>query len=95
MDIARQALAIAFVFALLGAALWVLRRKGTTGWLRSRPVLCSPLTPRGKLTLAPQHSVHLVRIGEHDLVLGVHPAGITLLCDLAGAPTPGAATERT
>ena len=94
MDIARQALAIAFVFALLGAALWLLRRKGTSRLLRSRPAAGSPLTACGRLTLGPQHSVHLVRVGDHNLVLGVHPAGITLLCDFAGAAASGPA-ERT
>ena len=37
---------------------------------------------RGKLTLSAQHVVHLVRIGDRDLVLAVHPSGITLLFDL-------------
>lgn len=80
MDIARQALAIAFVFALLGVALWLLRRKGLAGITRARPA--GPLTLSGRLTLGPQHAVHLVRIGDHNLVLGVCPNGITLLCDL-------------
>ncbi len=92
MDIARQALAIAFVFALLGAALWLLRRKGLAGIARPRPA--GLLTPCGRLTLGPQHSVHLVRIADRNLVLGVYPNGITLLCDLDG-PVTAASSSKT
>jgi flagellar biogenesis protein FliO len=88
MDIARQALAIAFVFALLGAALWFLRNKRMPGLGRSHTAGRSLLTPCGKLTLGPQHSLHWVRVGDRDLVLGVCPTGITLLCDFGGAAVP-------
>jgi flagellar biosynthetic protein FliO len=83
MDVIRQSLAITFVFLLLGAALWFLRKK--------RGILFTPgrankgfLETCGKLVLSAQHSVHVVRIGDRDLVLAVHPSGITLLCDLPG-----------
>jgi flagellar biogenesis protein FliO len=36
--------------------------------------------------LSAQHAVHLVRIPDHDLVLAVHPSGITLLYDLPRSP---------
>jgi len=81
MDVIRQSLAITFVFLLLWAALWFLRKK--------RGILFTPsrtnkgfLETRGKLALSAQHAVHVVRIGDRDLVLAVHPSGITLLCDL-------------
>jgi len=34
----------------------------------------------------------LVRIEDRDLVLAVHPSGITLLCDLPPAPATHIAT---
>ena len=87
MDIIRQSLALTFVFALLWAALWFLRRKNMIGIgfpkARAQRGL---LESRGRLALGAQHSVHLVRIGERSLVLGVHPSGITLLSELPRGP---------
>ena len=81
MDVIRQSLAITFVFLLLWAALWFLRKKRgisfSTG--RSNKGL---IESRGKLALSAQHAVHLVRIGDRELVLAVHPSGIAVLCDL-------------
>ena len=81
MDVIRQSLAITFVFLLLWAALWFLRKR--------RGILFSSgrankglMESRAKLALSAQHSVHLVRIGDRDLVLAVYPSGIRLLCDL-------------
>lgn len=91
MDIVRQSLAITFVFALLWLALWVLRKRGRIrtglGSSRSESRL---LESRGKLTLGPHHSLHLIRVREREVVLAIHPAGITLICDLgAPAEAPG------
>jgi flagellar biogenesis protein FliO len=93
MDILRQSLAIALVFALLWLALWLLRkRKGVrVGFLAGRAGR-GPLESLGKLALSPQHSVHVVRAGERELILAVHPRGISLLGDVAGTtirPSPG------
>jgi flagellar biogenesis protein FliO len=48
---------------------------------------------RAKLALSAQHAMHLVRVGDRDLVVAVHPSGVTLLCDLARSAashiTPG------
>ena len=91
MDIVRQSLAITFVFALLWAALWLLRKKGairfgSRKWSGERGVLES----RGKLALSQQHSIHLVRIGQRDMVLALHPSGVTLLAEFPA--TPGSET---
>jgi len=83
MDIVRQSLAITFVCALLWAAMWLLRKKGA---LRIGPRKIrgkrGMLESRGKLVLSQQHTIHLVRIGQQDLVLALHPAGVTLLAEL-------------
>jgi len=80
MDIVKQSLAITFVFTLLWAALWFLRQRGNVriGFPRARAAH-GLLESRGKLALGPQHSIHVVRIGGQDMVLAVHPAGVTLL----------------
>jgi len=82
MDIVQQALAIAIVFALLGTALWMLRRKGLARFRYSRTAEPSLIASCGRLSLGPQHSVHVVRVGDRRLLLGVHPTGITHLGDL-------------
>lgn len=87
MDIVRQSLAITFVFALLWTALWWLRKKGAVlGGPRKARGERGVLESRGKLALSQQHSIHLVRIGQRELVLGLHPAGVSLLAELAVAP---------
>jgi flagellar biogenesis protein FliO len=91
MDIVRQSLAITFVFALLWTALWLLRKKGSIriGSRKTR-VDCGMLESRGKLVLSQQHTIHLVRIGQRELVLAMHPSGVTLLAELpvvAGSET--------
>lgn len=78
MDIVRQSLAITFVFALLWGALWVLRKKGAAV-LPARRGERGLIESRARMTLSAQHSVHVVRIGDRELVLGVHPSGVTLL----------------
>jgi flagellar biosynthetic protein FliO len=81
MEVIRQALAITLVFLLLWGALWFLRRRRGVSPSRGRANK-TLMESRAKLALGAQHAVHLVRIGDRDLVLAVHPSGITLLCDL-------------
>jgi flagellar biosynthetic protein FliO len=87
MDIVRQSLAITFVLALLWAALWLLRKRGavSAGWKRTRGQ-ASLIESRGRLALSPQHSIHLVRIGQRDFILALHPSGVTLLAELPASP---------
>ncbi|MGA2880394.1 MAG: flagellar biosynthetic protein FliO [Bryobacteraceae bacterium] len=82
MDIVRQSLAIAVVFALLWTALWLLRKKGWTVLRRTKPAQ-SLLESRGKLALSAHHSIHLVQIGDRSLILALHPDGVTFLGDAA------------
>jgi len=82
MEFLRQGAAIALVFGLLCAALWVLRKKGAVQFPGPKSQGGRDLLQlRGRLMLTAQHSVHCVRIGQRDFVLGVHPSGITLLGD--------------
>jgi flagellar biogenesis protein FliO len=83
MDIARQVSAVMLVFALLGAALWTLRRGG-------RLRLPGGMRPAGRgralesverLALTPQHSLHLVKIGGREVVVATYPQGCVLLTE--------------
>jgi flagellar biogenesis protein FliO len=81
MDVIRQSLAITFVFLLLWAALWFLKKKRGISFSAGRTNK-GLMESRAKLALSAQHALHLVRIGDRDLVLAVHPSGMTLLYDL-------------
>jgi hypothetical protein len=76
----REALALATVFGLLGAALWALRHR--TGALRAGSA--KSLTPVERLALTPQHALHLIRTSGRDLLIATHPQGCTLIH--AGSP---------
>jgi flagellar biogenesis protein FliO len=82
VDIVRQSLAITFVFALLWTGMWLLRKKGKIR-IRSRNIRgeCGMLESRGKLVLSQQHAIHLVRVGQRDLVVALHSSGVTLLAE--------------
>lgn len=83
MDIVRQSLAVLVVFALLWAALWLVRRKG---WVvRSASHAPRLLESRGKLVLTARHSIHVIRIGDRDLIIALHPDGVTFLGDIQPA----------
>lgn len=76
MEILRQVAALAVVFGLLWAARRLLRGRSWRS-VSSATVLES----RGRLALTSRHSVHLIRVGERILIVGVHPEGITFLGD--------------
>jgi flagellar biogenesis protein FliO len=94
----RQLFSVLAVFALLGAALWVLRRRGG---IRPRSSIAGSLrlpffgrqTGPGKslvslqrLALTPQHSLHLVQINGRVMVVTTHPQGCALLCEEGKGP---------
>ena len=76
-------LAIFFVFALLGAALLLLRKKGAMVLNLPRSVAAPKveLSVRGRLQLTTQHSLHWVRAGDRELLLTLYPGGCTVLID--------------
>lgn len=87
MEILRQALSVLLVFALLGAALWALRRRGSLAlgqpWWRRAQGGSKSLQSIERLSLTPQHSLHLIRIDGRDLVVATHPQGCTVLTEPA------------
>jgi flagellar biogenesis protein FliO len=80
LDTLRQVSAVLAVFALLGTALWFLRRRGAAsfqGWRTQGKSLESI----ERLPLTPQHTLHLVKIQGRELVVATHPQGCVLLLD--------------
>lgn len=81
MELAEQITMVLAVFALLGALLWFLKRRGLAslrigkrrgGNLRRVEVL-------ERVPLTPQHALHLVRVSDKLLLIGTAPSGCTLL----------------
>ncbi len=78
MEFVRESLAILFVLGLLWTALWFVRNRGWAVRRRVKVENCI-LESRGKLALTARHSIHVVRIGDRDLILALHPEGVTFL----------------
>jgi flagellar biosynthetic protein FliO len=92
---AQQLLAVLLVLALLGAALWLLRRKGVAkvnvGFAR-RTTSARKLEVVDRIALTTHHSLHLVRVEDRTILIGVSPSGCTHLETLAA---DGKAEEKT
>lgn len=86
MDVIRELTAIAFVFALLWAALRLLKKRNSfgtrLGTFKSGSRGPQLIESRGKLTLSTQHSLHLIRAGDRQVLIGINPAGFTVIGDL-------------
>ena len=83
----QQALSVFLVLALLGGTLWWLRRRGFAtfaikgpgaGRVRSMKVI-------ERMNLTPQHSLHLVRVGDRTVLIAASPAGCSIVEGIAGA----------
>jgi flagellar biogenesis protein FliO len=75
-----QLLAVLLVVALAAATVAWLRHKGLArpaGQGAQRRMRRLELT--GRLALGPQHSLHLVRLGKQEILVGRSPSGLTLL----------------
>lgn len=74
-------LAVALVAALLAGTLTWLRRRGFSRLTGNGLRLRRPrrLEMLDRLSLTPQHSLHLVRLGNRTILLGRSPSGLALL----------------
>jgi flagellar biosynthetic protein FliO len=82
MEAIQQAAAVAGVLGLLGATLWWLRRRGLAGVALGAGSGGRRLEALARLRLGPQHTLHLVRLGETVLLLAASPTGCTLVHSL-------------
>ena len=94
MEAMGQLAAVAGVLGLLLAALWWLRRHGMA-LASPRGRAARRMQAMERIPIGPQHSLHLVRIGDTALLVASSPAGCVLLERLAWReiqPPPGAAS---
>ncbi len=85
----RPLLSIALVLGLLAALRWWLgARRAPAIWRRGRGRKGGRLEPLDRLSLTPQHSLHLVRVGNRAVLIGAHPAGCSLLESMAVESAP-------
>ena len=89
-----QTTAVLFVLLLLVAALWVLRRQGlaTVNFAVSKRLAREKIMQViERVPLTAHHSLHLVRIQDRVILIGVSPSG----CNRIGSfPHSVAASER-
>ncbi|SPE23295.1 hypothetical protein SBA3_1010010 [Candidatus Sulfopaludibacter sp. SbA3] len=81
MDTIQPILAAIFVLALLGGTLYWLRSKGLArfngkGFSRQGTRQMQSLE---RLSLTPQHSLHLVSVGGRTLLIAVSPGGCSVV----------------
>lgn len=81
MQLTEQIGMVLLVFAILGGLLWFAKRRGMASF---------PIGPRRngsgrrlevleRVTLTPQHAVHLVRVAERTILIATAPSSCTLL----------------
>ena len=79
MEAIQQMAAVAVVLLLLGATLWVLRRRGFAGLALGNKSAGRRIECLERLPLGPHHTLHLVRVGETELLLALSPSGCSLV----------------
>lgn len=75
MDLIQPLAAIVFVGALLGAALFLLKKRT----VRIRPSAARRLEVIERLPLGPQHALHLVRAGNRVVLIATAPSACHVL----------------
>ena len=81
----QQLLAIFLVLALLVTTLWLLRRKGLASVNLSLPRRSAgpkEMELIERLTLTAHHSLHLVRVKDRVLLIGLSPSGCNTLTEV-------------
>jgi flagellar biogenesis protein FliO len=82
METVPQVLAVAGVLSLFASMLWWLKRQGFARAKRSargRQMECLE-----RLPLSPQHTLHLVRLGQTMMVVASSPSGCSLVQNVPG-----------
>ena len=83
MELYGQLVAVTGVLLLMAILLWLVKRGGIARIGRigpfDRPDRGIPLHSVQRLALTPQHSLHLVRVADRAMLLGVSPSGCTCL----------------
>jgi len=92
MEMFQQLFAVVAVLGALSMVVWALKRKG---WVRMSARASRDSGTRleviDRLVLTPHHSVHLIRLADRTLLIGLSPNGCNLLetSNAAGILPPG------
>jgi flagellar biosynthetic protein FliO len=89
MDAVRPVLSVLVVLGMVLAAAWWLRRANGAARVGFFRMGGSTPTMRilERLPLTPQHTLVLVELSNERLVLGIHPAGVTIIRSEPAAPS--------
>jgi flagellar biosynthetic protein FliO len=79
MDVIEQVTAVAVVLLLLGGTLWWLRHRGIAVFALPRRAGGRRMECLERLPLGPQHALHLVRLGDSELLVASSPSGCSLV----------------
>jgi len=79
MDAIEQVTSVAVVLLLLCGTLWWLRRRGVAVIGLPRRSGGRRMACLERLPLGPQHALHLVQLGDTELLVSCSPAGCSLL----------------
>jgi flagellar biosynthetic protein FliO len=94
----QQILAIFLVLALLVIALWLLRRKGlaSVNWsLARRHTGTKQMQVLERVALSGHHSLHLVRVRDRVILVGLSPSSCTRIEMFETSSNPIELTEQT
>ena len=84
----RELLGLFVVFSLLGLTVWKLGRSRPPQWrnifsgktlIVKRPARERALETVERLALTPQHTLHVLRLRDREILVATHPQGCTLL----------------
>jgi flagellar biogenesis protein FliO len=81
MESMQQAFAVLLVLVLLGGTLWWLRRKGMAAFAFKSAVggRRRSIQVIERMSLTPQHSLHLVKVERRTMLIAASPAGCSIL----------------
>ena len=79
MEAIQQVTTVIAVLGLLGATLWWLRRRGMASVLPVKRGGGRRIESLERLTLGPQQTLHLIRLGDRALLVASSPAGCALV----------------
>jgi flagellar biosynthetic protein FliO len=94
MEMFQQLSIVVVLLGILCGGLWLLKRKGYaySSVRRARAEGQPRLEVIDRLALTPHHSLHLVRLADRTLLVGLSPSGCNLLeSGQAAGPTLGPA----
>ncbi len=89
MEMVRPLAAIVLVMALLGGALRLMRKRGAVVFPKAfggKAGVSRQLEVIERVSLGPQHAVHLVRIGESHVLIATGPGHCQILDGVPGQP---------